>query len=119
MARAEHVRLARPYGARVLEPTTADALPGAARRSVEAAEEVVYWLPGARAVVPGDTLLGTDDGVTLCPASWLEERGGSRRLARDLAPLLELPVERVLPSHGPPLLADGRTRARARALAAV
>ena len=118
-----HVRstseLAERYGARVVEPPTADALPGAALAfAVEAAEEVVYWLPGARGVVPGDTLLGADDGVTLCPASWLEGRGGLDELARDLAPLLELPVERILTSHGPPLLADGRD-ALARALAAV
>jgi glyoxylase-like metal-dependent hydrolase (beta-lactamase superfamily II) len=118
-----HVRstseLAERYGARVVESTSADALPGSARAfAAEVAEEVVYWLPAARAVVPGDTLLGTDDGVTLCPASWLEGRGGLGKLARDLAPLLELPVERVLTSHGPPMLADGRD-ALARALASV
>jgi glyoxylase-like metal-dependent hydrolase (beta-lactamase superfamily II) len=118
-----HVRstseLAERYRACVVEPRTADALPGSARAfAAEVAEEVVYWLPGARAVVPGDTLLGTDDGVTLCPASWLEGRGGLGELARELAPLLELPVERVLTSHGPPMLADGRD-ALARALAIV
>ena len=56
--------------------------------------------------------------MTLCPASWLEGRGGLDELARDLAPLLELPVERVLTSHGTPVLADGRD-ALARALADV
>ena len=66
-------------------------------------------------MVPGDTLLGTDDGVALCPASWLEGRGGLDDLARDLAPLLALPVERLLTSHGRPVLADGRD-ALARAL---
>ena len=40
--------LAERYGARVVEPTAADALPGAAQAfAAEAAEEVVYWLPGA------------------------------------------------------------------------
>jgi glyoxylase-like metal-dependent hydrolase (beta-lactamase superfamily II) len=97
------------YEARVVEPPAADGLPGSAIAfAAEAAEEVVYWLPGARAVVPGDTLLGTDDGVALCPASWLEGRGGLHHLARDLAPLLTLPVQRVLTSHGAPVLADGR-----------
>ena len=71
------------------------------------AEEVVYWLPSPRAVVPGDALIGTHDGVMLCPESWLDSRGDLAQLARDLTPLLELPVERVLTSHGPPVLTDG------------
>jgi hypothetical protein len=61
-------------------------------------------------------LIGTVDGLSLCPESWLEGRGGLPRLVRDLAPLLELPVERVLTSHGPPVLVDGRA-ALERALA--
>ena len=71
------------------------------------AEEVVYWLPGAAAVVPGDTLVGSEGGVALCPESWLDGRGGLTQLRRDLAPLLDLPVERVLTSHGSPVLAGG------------
>ena len=110
--------LAERYGATVVDAGGGE-LPGAARAIVaEAAEEVVYWLPGASAVVPGDTLIGTYDGVTLCPASWLDDRGSLDDLARDLAPLLELPVERVLTSHGLPALVDGR-HALAHALAAV
>ena len=96
------------YEAPVRKPS-AGALPGGIR-AVEArvAEEVVYWLPGARAIVPGDALIGARGGVRLCPASWLSGRGGLSRLRDELAPLLDLPVERVLTSHGPPVLADGR-----------
>jgi hypothetical protein len=108
--------LAERYGGRVHDPSAVEGLPGdVVAVRAPAAEEVVYWLPGARSVVPGDALLGTDAGLTLCPESWLDSRGGLDVLAGDLAPLLDLPVERVLTSHGPPALVDGRA-ALARAL---
>jgi glyoxylase-like metal-dependent hydrolase (beta-lactamase superfamily II) len=108
--------LAERYDARVFTPPTAERLPGSAT-ALDVPEEVVYWLPAARALVPGDTLLGTPDGLTLCPASWFDDRGSIDELARSLTPLLDLPVERVLTTHGPPVLADGHA-ALARALAA-
>ena len=106
--------LARRYGGNVLGE--GDPLPGGASAvAAPAADEVVFWLPGPRTVVPGDVLLGTDDGLSLCPESWLQSRGGFARLVDDLVPLLDLPVERVLTSHGSPVLTDGRD-ALARAL---
>ena len=106
--------LARRYGGDVLGD--GDSLPGGASAvAAPAADEVVFWLPGPRTVVPGDVVLGTDDGLSLCPESWLQSRGGIARLVDDLVPLLELPVERVLTSHGSPVLTDGRD-ALARAL---
>ena len=108
--------LAERYDARVFTPPTAGRLPGDAT-ALDVPEEVVYWLPGARALVPGDALLGTPNGLTVCPASWFDDRGGIDELARALRPLLDLPVERVLTTHGPPVLADGHA-ALARALAA-
>lgn len=96
-----------------------DALPG----GVEAlpsgrATEVVFWLVAHAAVVPGDVLLGdAGGGVRLCPESWLPSGVGHARLRTALAPLLELPVERVLVSHGVPVLAGGHD-ALAKALAA-
>jgi len=74
----------------------------------------MVWLPGPRALVPGDRLLGdVEGGLRLCPASWLtylepglsldELRAELRRR------LLGLPVELVLVSHGEPVLEDGRT----------
>ena len=72
------------------------------------ASEVVYWLPAHRAVVSGDVLLGSaDGGVRLCPQSWLPVGKTLDQLADSLSPLLELPVSRVLVSHGEPVLRNG------------
>ncbi len=98
------------YGGRVVGPLDDDAtLPdGVGAVHVPVADETVWWLEGARAVVPGDTLLGDGaGGVRLCPASWLDGGGSLSALSAELAPLLGLPVERVLASHGDPVLADG------------
>jgi glyoxylase-like metal-dependent hydrolase (beta-lactamase superfamily II) len=84
--------------------------------------EVVYWLPRQRALAVGDVLLGagakprpTDDPLRLCPERWLG-KATYDDLRESLAPLLELPVARVLVSHGAPVLRGGR-RALATALA--
>ena len=92
-----------------------DDLPGGIRALQTArAAEVVYWLPEHRAVVAGDVLLGagakpraTTDALRLCPEGWLG-KGTHDELRDTLKPLLKLPVERVLVSHGEPLLADGK-----------
>ena len=88
-----------------------DALPGGIEAIATArANEVVYWLPEHRAVVPGDVLLGNPKGgIRMCPKSWLPERITHADLAASLRPLLDLPVERVLLSHGEPVLSDGRS----------
>ena len=96
-----------------------DTLPGGivACRTGRAAE-VVYWLPDHSALVPGDVLLGDGKGgVKLCPQSWLPAGKTQRDLAASLRPLLDLPVRRVLVSHGRPVLMGGG-RALARALEA-
>ena len=87
-----------------------DPLPGGVQAFPTArATEVVYWIPEHRALVPGDVLLGDEHGgVRMCPASWLPAGTTQVKLAESLRPLLELPVERVLVSHGAPVLADGR-----------
>jgi hypothetical protein len=72
-----------------------------------------------RTLVPGDRLLGDEaGGVRVCPDSWLGYlkpglTGAELRVT--LQPLLDLPVERVLTSHGEPVLTGGR-EALARAL---
>ena len=78
------------------------------------ASEVVYWLPEQHAVVVGDVLLGagakpraTDDPLRLCPERWLG-KGTHAELRESLRPLLDLPVERVLVSHGRPVLEHGK-----------
>jgi hypothetical protein len=84
------------------------------------AGETMFWLPEVRALVPGDRLLGDGaGGVRVCPDSWLSYLRGSidgSQLRTLLAPLLELPVERVLSSHGEPVLSGGHEALR-RALA--
>ena len=77
--------------------------------------EVVYWLPAHRALVVGDVLLGagakpraTQDPLRLCPERWLPKGVGHRELTEALHPLLDLPVELVLVSHGEPVLENGR-----------
>jgi hypothetical protein len=87
---------------------------------IAGAGEVMVWLPEHRALVPGDRLLGDGNGgLRVCPDSWLRYlRDGmtDRELREALRPLLGLPVELVLVSHGKPVLTDGRA-ALARALA--
>ena len=76
------------------------------------AGEVAFWLRDQRALVPGDRLLGAPGGgLRLCPQSWLSYLDSGmtvERLAEILRPLLELPIERVLVSHGEPVLEGGR-----------
>jgi hypothetical protein len=79
---------------------------------VRGAGETMVWLPEERTLVPGDRLLGDDaGGLRLPEESWLRYLpSGMRRkgLAAALRPLLDLPVELVLVSHGQPVLANGR-----------
>ena len=86
---------------------------------IRGAGETMVWLPEARALVPGDRLLGDDaGGLRLPEETWLRYLpSGMRRkeLAIALRALLDLPVELVLVSHGQPVLVDGRA-AIARAL---
>lgn len=86
---------------------------------IEGAGETVVWLPGPRALVPGDRIIGDDaGGLRLCPESWLRYlRSGMTRahLGEQLRPFLDLPIELVLASHGEPVLDRGR-EALARAI---
>jgi len=121
------VRMLANRGVEVNHPFTpgelpsGEALPGGIRAFGTArAGEVVYRLPRQRAVAVGDVLLGagekpraTDAPLRLCPERWLG-KATHADLRESLAPLFELPVVRVLVSHGEPVLQGGR-----RALATV
>jgi glyoxylase-like metal-dependent hydrolase (beta-lactamase superfamily II) len=89
-----------------------DRLPGGIEAlATGRATEVAYWIPVHRALVPGDVLLGTDDGgLRLCPESWLPASVTHAKLRAALKPLLDLPVERVLVSHGEPVTFEPRAR---------
>jgi hypothetical protein len=73
------------------------------------AGETMFWLPKHRTLVPGDRILGAPDGgLRLCPESWLYwVRVDRDELRTLLKPLLDLPIERVLVSHGEPVLSTG------------
>jgi hypothetical protein len=97
------------YGAEVSR--TRAALPdGIEAIRLRRAGESVYWLAEQRTLVPGDRILGAPDGgLRTCPASWLRrDQVTVAELRGLLRPLLELPIERVLVSHGEPVLSEGR-----------
>jgi hypothetical protein len=79
---------------------------------IDGAGETMVWLPGPRALVPGDRVLGDDaGGLRLCPESWLRYLPSDMtraQLREKLRPVLDLPVELVLVSHGEPVLDRGR-----------
>jgi hypothetical protein len=62
--------------------------------------DLILWVPAVAALVTGDTLSNFGDGLEI----WL---GGRKHVtvadvAARLRPLLDLPVELVLPAHGEP-----------------
>jgi hypothetical protein len=62
--------------------------------------DLVLWLPWINAIVCGDSLSDFGDGLGI-------PLGGRRNVTRDdvaerLRPLLDLPIELVLPAHGEP-----------------
>jgi glyoxylase-like metal-dependent hydrolase (beta-lactamase superfamily II) len=78
-------------------------------------DEVTLWLDGVQAVVFGDAVIGDQQGgLRLAPWFKYEHEREATRAA--LRPLLDLPVEVVLPAHGNAVLTGGRS-ALAEALA--
>ena len=61
----------------------------------------MLWIEDQRAVVAGDTLVDFGEGLEI-PAVWLREGVTREQVVEGLRPLLELPVELVLPTHGAP-----------------
>ena len=101
--------VARRYGA-----TLGGEPEGVRAISAERADEVALWLEEPRAVVFGDAIIGDQKGG-LRPCPWFRSDEGRAITLRALRPLLDLPVELVLPAHGEPVLQNGRD-ALARAL---
>jgi hypothetical protein len=84
---------------------------GLRKHSVPRGKEQPLELPEARALAFGDRVVGVDGGLRV----WLqreltdERRAWFRRIgAPSLEPLLEIDAERVLVTHGAPVLHDGR-----------
>jgi glyoxylase-like metal-dependent hydrolase (beta-lactamase superfamily II) len=80
-------------------------LPGGVAIAAEALGEFVFWIPEHGTLVAGDVIIGRDGGLWL-DEPWMGDRYDEGREA--LRPLGELPVERVLVTHGAPVLNDAR-----------
>ncbi|MGN6378712.1 MAG: hypothetical protein ACTHNU_07145, partial [Gaiellales bacterium] len=70
--------------------------------------DLVFWLPWVNGIVAGDSLADFGDGLDI-------QLGGRKHVTREdvvqrLRPLLDLPIELVLPAHGEPT--DRATLAR-------
>jgi glyoxylase-like metal-dependent hydrolase (beta-lactamase superfamily II) len=76
-------------------PVGVEAFPG--RES----NDLVLWIESVGAVISGDTLVDFGRGLEI-PAEWLREGVTREQVADGLRPLLALPVELVLPTHGAP-----------------
>jgi hypothetical protein len=103
--RRSGAELADRYGASAPPlPPARPELPAGVEIAAETAGEFVFWLPQHRALVAGDLILGRAHGLEV-PRAWLGKRYDEAVEA--LRPLLELPVDRVLVTHGEPVLEDG------------
>jgi len=74
--------------------------------------ERTLWIPGQKALVAGDSL---PDGGAM-PDAWLESewaKATREEYNESLRPLLDLPVELILPTHGDPVLDDAQKALRA------
>jgi glyoxylase-like metal-dependent hydrolase (beta-lactamase superfamily II) len=74
-------------------------------------QEQPLYLPRARALAFGDAVVGAEGGLRV----WTDggERWYRERFRPTLEPLTELGVDRVLVTHGPPVLRDGAQELRA------
>ena len=67
--------------------------------------QVVLLVEAHRTLVTAEVLAGAAGSLRVCPSP---QRDDDSELQIFLRTLLELPIERVLPAHGAPVLADGR-----------
>jgi glyoxylase-like metal-dependent hydrolase (beta-lactamase superfamily II) len=63
--------------------------------------DVVLYVEKGGVVVAGDTLVDRGQGLEILEA-WLPEGMTREQVVEALRPLLDLPIELVLPTHGPP-----------------
>ena len=77
-------------------PVGVQAFPGR-----EEPNDLVLWIESRSALVTGDTLVDRGQGLEFLP-EWAPEGVSPEEIVAGLQPLLELPVELVLPTHGPP-----------------
>ncbi len=63
--------------------------------------DLVLWVDSRRALIVGDTLIDRGHGLEF-PADWANKGVPPEQILEALCPLLALPVELVLPTHGAP-----------------
>jgi hypothetical protein len=95
---------ARPYAYGDRLPFGADVFPG------RELNDAVLWIEDYRAVVSGDTLVDFGEGLHINPR-WLRPGMTREQVVDGLRPLLALPVEHVLATHGGPFDRDALERA--------
>jgi glyoxylase-like metal-dependent hydrolase (beta-lactamase superfamily II) len=76
-------------------PVGVEAFPG------QKPNDLVLWVESHRAVVAGDTLADFGEGPQINPR-WIRKNMTRDQVAEGLRPLLELPVEHLLATHGGP-----------------
>ena len=86
---------ARPYEPGERLPFGADVFPG------HKPNDTVLWVESHRVVISGDTLGDFGQGLEI-NERWLRPGATREQIAEGLRPLLELPVEHVLATHGGP-----------------
>ena len=83
------------FGAGDRLPIGIEAFPGRSHN------DLVLWIEGVGALVAGDALVDFGRGFEI-PPEVLEHGVTREQVVEDLRPLLQLPVELVLPAHGAP-----------------
>jgi glyoxylase-like metal-dependent hydrolase (beta-lactamase superfamily II) len=91
----EGIGEAHPYTAGDRLDVAVEALPG------QKPNDMVLWLEGHRTVIAGDTLVDFGRGLGINPR-WLGPDVTREQVVEGLRPLLNLPVEHVLATHGGP-----------------
>jgi glyoxylase-like metal-dependent hydrolase (beta-lactamase superfamily II) len=63
--------------------------------------DLVLWIESKAAVIAGDSLVDFGRGLEI-PDEWLDRGVTREQIVEGLRPLLDLPVEHVLATHGGP-----------------
>jgi glyoxylase-like metal-dependent hydrolase (beta-lactamase superfamily II) len=87
-----------------LLPVGVEAFPGMEQN------DLVLWVESRRALFAGDTLIDRGNGFEF-PTDWANKGVPAEQILETLQPLLDLPVELVLPTHGAPTDRAGLERA--------
>jgi glyoxylase-like metal-dependent hydrolase (beta-lactamase superfamily II) len=64
-------------------------------------KDLVLWSESQRAVIAGDSLVDFGQGLEI-NVRWLRKGETREEVVQEMLPLLKLPVELVLPTHGAP-----------------